>query len=61
MPKISLFSLKNRKNHPALGALLSDPICLRQLEAAPPDYHISLILLRISHCALNHNCRFHMT
>jgi len=30
MPKITSFSLKNRKNHPALRALSSDLLCLRR-------------------------------
>jgi len=60
MPKIMSFSLKNRKNHPALGALPSDPLCLRRL-GATPDPRISFISLQIPRCTLNYNRRFHMT
>jgi len=60
MPKISSFSLKNRKNHSALEALPLDPLCLWRL-GDTPDPHISLILLRISHYTLDHNRRFHVS
>jgi len=30
MSKITSFSLKNRRNHPVLGALFPDPLCLRR-------------------------------
>jgi len=61
MPKITLCSLKNRKNCPALGALPPERLCLRRLGATPPDSHMSFILMRIPRCALNYNRRFHLT
>jgi len=54
MPKITSFSLKNRKNRPALVALPPDPLCLRRLGTMPPKPHISPISLRILCCALNY-------
>jgi len=46
MSKITSFSLKNRKNCPALGALPADPLCLRRLRATLPD--LTFIYLYIS-------------
>jgi len=40
MPINALILWENRKNRTALGAPLSDPLCLRWLRALPPDPHI---------------------
>jgi len=42
MPKITSLLWKNRKNRSALGALLSDPLCLRRLGATLPDPTLTL-------------------
>jgi len=35
--------LKNRKNRPALGAMLPDPLCFRWLGTTAPDPHVGPI------------------
>jgi len=60
MPKNTSFSLKNRKNRPALGTLPPGPLCLQRLRTTPPDPHINPILLPNPRYSLN-NRRFHVT
>jgi len=66
MPKSMSFSLRNRKNRPALGAetagfAADHPLCFQRLGATPPGHRISPISLRIPRCALNYKRRFHVT
>jgi len=54
MPKSTLFSMKNRKNRPALGVLPPDSLCLRRLGVRLQTPALALISLRIPRYALNY-------
>jgi len=42
MPKSTSFSLRNRKNRPALKVLPPDTLCLQRLKVSPQTFTLTL-------------------
>jgi len=61
MPKTTLFSLKNRKNRPALGRCPQAPYASGGWGLRPQIPTLALCRYENPHYALNYNRRFHVT